>query len=90
MAQSAGQTLQQLNAQDISKTFERTLQVFQGNREQFPELLKDAGSFLLQYARKLSRPQLYLAAGIIAVGAVALAIKLADELEEGEVHEING
>ncbi|CAA9254461.1 MAG: hypothetical protein AVDCRST_MAG56-2143 [uncultured Cytophagales bacterium] len=88
MSQSAGQALKQLNAQDVSRTLERTMNVFQGNHEQFPELLKDAGSFLINHFRKLDRRQQYVALGVIAVGAVLLGVRLINQLEEGEVEEV--
>jgi hypothetical protein len=88
MSQSAAQTLKQLNPQDVSKTLERTMNVFQGNHEQFPELLKDAGSFLINHFRKLDRNQQYVALGVIALGAVLLGVRLINQLEEGEVEEV--
>jgi len=88
MSQSASQTLKQLNAQDVSKTLERTMNVFQGNHDQFPELLKDAGTFLINNFRKLDRRQQYVALGAIALGAVLLGIRLINQLEEGEVEEV--
>jgi hypothetical protein len=88
MSQSAAQTLKQLNPQDVSKTLERTMSVFQGNHEQFPELLKDAGSFLINHFRKLDRNQQYVALGVIALGAVLLGVRLINQLEEGEVEEV--
>ena len=88
MSQSAAQTLKQLNPQDVSKTLERTMNVFQGNHEQFPELLKDAGSFLINHFRKLDRNQQYVALGVIAIGAVLLGVRLINQLEEGEVEEV--
>jgi hypothetical protein len=88
MSQSAAQTLKQLNPQDVSKTLERTMNVFQGNHEQFPELLKDAGSFLINHFRKLDRNQQYVALGVIALGAVLLGVRLINQLEEGEIEEV--
>jgi hypothetical protein len=88
MSQSAAQTLKQLNPQDVSKTLERTMNVFQGNHEQFPELLKDAGSFLINHFRKLDRNQQYVALGVIALGAVLLGVRLINQLDEGEVEEV--
>jgi hypothetical protein len=88
MSQSAAQTLKQLNPQDVSKTLERTMNVFQGNHEQFPELLKDAGTFLINHFRKLDRNQQYVALGVIALGAVLLGVRLINQLEEGEVEEV--
>ncbi len=88
MSQSAAQTLKQLNPQDVSKTLERTMNVFQGNHEQFPELLKDAGTFLVYHFRKLDRNQQYVALGVIALGAVLLGVRLINQLEEGEVEEV--
>jgi hypothetical protein len=88
MSQSAAQALKQLNAQDVSKTLERTMNVFQGNHEQFPELLKDAGSFLINHFRKLDRNQQYVALGVIALGAVLLGVRLINQIDEGEVEEV--
>ncbi len=88
MSQSATQALKQLNPQDVSKTLERTMNVFQGNHDQFPELLKDAGTFLVNHFRKLDRNQQYVALGVIALGAVLLGVRLINQLEEGEVEEV--
>jgi hypothetical protein len=77
-----------LNAQDVSRTLERTMNVFRGDHEQFPELLKDAGSFLVNHFRKLDRTQQYVALGAIALGAVLLGVRLINQINEGEVEEI--
>lgn len=51
-----------VNPQDISKTFENALHLYRGNHDKLPELLRDAGTLLLKFSRRLSTPQLILAA----------------------------
>jgi tRNA U34 5-carboxymethylaminomethyl modifying enzyme MnmG/GidA len=85
-AQQASNALKQVNPQDLSKTFENALHLFQGKHDKLPELLADAGSMLIQNARKLSRTQVILAVGVMAVGAILVGLQLANEGETQDAH----
>ena len=73
-----------INPQDISKTFENALHLYRGNHDKLPELLKDAGTLLLKFSKKLSTPQLILAVGIVACGVALVAVNIARQQEEEE------
>lgn len=70
------------NPQDISKTFENALHLYRGNHDKLPELLRDAGTLLLKFSKKLSTPQLILAVGIVACGVALVAVNIAKQHEE--------
>lgn len=65
--------LQLLQPHDMSKTVESAMHVFQGRHEKLPELLHDVGNLVLKGARKMTTPQLILAAGAATIGAILVA-----------------
>lgn len=73
-----------INPQDISKTFENALHLYRGDHDKLPELLKDAGTLLLKFSKRLSTPQLILAVGIVACGVALVAVNIAKQNEEEE------
>lgn len=64
---------------DLSRTFENAIQVYQGQHDRLPELLKNAGSLLLKASRKLTTTQLVLAVGVLAVGVILVTQNIADK-----------
>lgn len=68
--------------QEISKTFENALHLYRGDHDKLPELLKDAGTLLIKFSRKLSTPQLILAIGVVACGVALVAVNIAKQHEE--------
>ncbi|QCR22772.1 hypothetical protein [Pontibacter sp. SGAir0037] len=65
--------LQLLQPHDMSKTVESAMHVVQGRHEKLPELLHDVGTLVIKGARKLSTPQLILAAGAATIAAILLS-----------------
>lgn len=78
------------NPQDISKTLENALHLYRGNHDKLPELLKDAGTLLLKFSKKLSTPQLILAVGIVACGVALVAVNIAKQEEEDQRKQAGG
>ncbi|QMU31296.1 hypothetical protein [Adhaeribacter radiodurans] len=74
-----------IQPEDLSKTFENVMHVFQqGNTERLPDLLQDAGNLLMKASRKLSTTQLVLAVAALAVGVIFVAKRVEAELEEND------
>lgn len=57
---------------DISRTIEHAMHVFQGRHEALPDLLKDAGTILTRFTRRFTPKQLVLAIGGLAVAAIVV------------------
>ncbi len=62
--------------QDLSRTVENAMNLFQGRHEALPELLKDAGTFLTRASKKFTPKQLILAVGGLAVAAILVVTYL--------------
>ncbi len=58
--------------QDISRTIEHAMNVFQGRHESLPELLKEAGSILTRVSKQFTPKQLVLTIGGLAVAAIVI------------------
>lgn len=56
--------------QDISRTIEHAMNVFQGRHESLPELLKEAGGILTRVSKKFTPKQMVLAVSGLAVAAI--------------------
>jgi len=70
---AAAGVLTMLQPQDMSRTVESALHVFQGNHDKLPELMQDVGHIILKATRKFTTTQLILTAGALTVGAILLS-----------------
>lgn len=90
MSQHHNDSLQILS-QDLTRTLENAVHFFQGKHENLPELLKDAGTLLVQASKKLTAKQVIIPISILAVGAIVWAtvhaIREAQEDEETQAKE---
>jgi hypothetical protein len=64
--------------------------LYRGNHDKLPELLRDAGTLLLKFSKRLSTPQLILAVGIVACGVALVAVNIAKQHEEENQRESGG
>lgn len=82
--QEAAGVLTMLHPQDMSRTVESALHVFQGNHEKLPELMQDVGHIILKAARRFTTTQLILTAGALTISAILIArySSAHDEYEE--------
>jgi hypothetical protein len=72
-----------LQPQDLSRAFENAIHVFKdGRHEKLPDLLQDTGHLLMKASKKLTRGQLVLAVAAIAVVAVFVVSRIADDDHE--------
>jgi hypothetical protein len=72
-----------LQPQDLSRAFENAIHVFKdGRHEKLPDLLQDTGHLLMKASKKLTRGQLVLAVAAIAVVAVFVVSRIADDAHE--------
>jgi hypothetical protein len=72
-----------LQPQDLSRAFENAIHVFKdGRHEKLPDLLQDTGHLLMKASKKLTRGQLVLAVAAIAVVAVFVVSRIADDDNE--------
>jgi hypothetical protein len=72
-----------LQPQDLSRAFENAMHVFKdGRHEKLPELLQDTGHLLMKASQRLTRRQLVLAVAAIAVVAVFVVSRIADDDED--------
>lgn len=76
--------------EDLNKTLENAMQVVQGKYEKLPDLLRDAGEFLLKSSKRLTKTQILLAVGVLAVGAAIIAINVANQPDEEEFEPYAG
>ena len=73
-----------LQPQDLSRAFENAMHVFKdGNHEKLPELLQDTGHLLMKASKKLTPRQLIMAVAAIAVVAIFVVSRVADDDSDG-------
>jgi len=66
------QQIEKILPEDIARTFESALNVFQGKHEHMDDLLKHGGTLLRKAARHFTSTQLIL--GIAALATVAVVV----------------
>ena len=64
--------VEQILPEDIARTFEAAVNVFQGKTEHMDDLLKNGGTLLRKAAHKFSPTQLILSVAAIAVVAIVV------------------
>ncbi len=64
--------IEQILPEDIARTFEAAVNVFQGKTEHMDDLLKNGGTLLRKAAHKFSPTQLILSVAAIAVVAIVV------------------
>lgn len=64
--------VEQILPEDIARTFEAAVNVFQGRTEHMDDLLKNGGTLLRKASRKFSPTQLILSVAAIAVVAIVV------------------
>jgi hypothetical protein len=67
--------------QDVSRTIEHAMNVFQGRHESLPELLKEAGSILTRVSKKFTPKQMVMVVGGLAVAAI-IVISLTESSDD--------
>ncbi|MDB5263117.1 MAG: hypothetical protein JWQ14_2398 [Adhaeribacter sp.] len=68
--------------QDLSRAFENAMHVFKdGRHDKLPDLLQDTGHLLMKASKKLTPRQLVLAVAAVAVVAVFVVSRIADDEE---------
>lgn len=68
--------------QDLSRAFENAMHVFKdGRHEKLPDLLQDTGHLLMKASKKLTPRQLVLAVAAVAVVAIFVVSRIADDEE---------
>ena len=64
--------VEQILPEDIARTFEAAVNVFQGKTEHMDDLLKNGGTLLRKASRNFSSTQLILSVAAIAVVAIVV------------------
>ncbi|MEJ7660728.1 MAG: hypothetical protein WKG07_14490 [Hymenobacter sp.] len=64
--------VEQILPEDIARTFEAAINVFQGKTEHMDDLLKNGGTLLRKASHKFSSTQLILSVAAIAVVAIVV------------------
>ena len=66
------QPLDKIQPEDIARTFEAAVNVFQGKAEHMDDLLKNGGTLLRKASKNFSPTQLIL--GVAAIAVVAIVV----------------
>lgn len=74
------QVVDKIQFQDVARTVEAAVNVFQGKTERMDDLLKEGGSLLRKASKNFSSTQLILTVAAVAVVAIVV-IKRATENE---------
>lgn len=74
------QPLDKIKFEDITRTIDAAMNVFQGKTERMDDLLKDGGTLLRKVSKKFSPTQLVLTVAALAVVSI-IAINRATENE---------
>ncbi len=78
---------QLLDAQELALAFENTMSVVQGHTEAIPDLLQNTGKILLKLSKRLSTTQMVLLVGSLTLGAVFLAKRAEEMLDDDNSDE---
>lgn len=73
------QQIEKILPEDIARTFESAVNVFQGKHEHMDDLLKHGGTLLRKAARSFTSTQLILGIAALAVVAVVVIDRATDE-----------
>jgi len=73
------QQVEKIDFQDIFRTVESAVNVFQGKTDQMDDLLKNGGTLLRKAATKFTSTQLILSVAAVAVVAIVVINKASHE-----------
>lgn len=73
------QQVEKIDFQDIIRTVESAVNVFQGKTEHMDDLLKNGGTLLRKAAKKFTSTQLILSVAAVAVVAIVVINRAAAE-----------
>jgi hypothetical protein len=73
------QQIEKIVPEDIARTFEAAVNVFQGKTEHMDDLLKNGGTLLRKASKNFSSTQLILSVAALAVVAIVVIKRTADE-----------
>lgn len=72
------QLIDKVQPEDIARTFEAAVNVFQGKTEHMDDLLKNGGTLLRKVSKNFSSTQLILAVAALAVVSIVVIKRAAD------------
>lgn len=73
------QQVDKIQPEDIARTFEAAVNVFQGKTEHMDDLLKNGGTLLRKASKNFSSTQLILAVAALAVVSIVVINKAAQD-----------
>jgi hypothetical protein len=73
------QQIEKILPEDIARTFEAAVNVFQGKTEHMDDLLKNGGTLLRKASKNFTPTQMILSVAAIAVVAIVVIKRAADE-----------
>jgi recombination associated protein RdgC len=73
------QQIEKIVPEDIARTFEAAVNVFQGKTEHMDDLLKNGGTLLRKASKNFSSTQLILSVAALAVVAIVVIKRAGDE-----------
>lgn len=73
------QQVEKILPEDIARTFEAAVNVFQGKSEHMDDLLKNGGTLLRKASKNFSPTQMILSVAAIAVVAIVVIKRASDE-----------
>ncbi|QKG58303.1 hypothetical protein GKZ68_17730 [Hymenobacter sp. BRD128] len=73
------QQIEKIMPEDIARTFEAAVNVFQGKTEHMDDLLKNGGTLLRKASKNFSSTQLVLSVAALAIVAIVVIKRAADE-----------
>ena len=75
------QLVDKVQPEDIARTFEAAVNVFQGKTEHMDDLLKNGGTLLRKVSKNFSSTQLILTVAALAVVSIVVVKRAADAAE---------
>ncbi len=73
------QLVDKIQPEDIARTFEAAVNVFQGKAEHMDDLLKNGGTLLRKVSKNFSSTQMILAVAALAVVSIVVIKRVADD-----------
>jgi recombination associated protein RdgC len=73
------QLVDKIQPEDIARTFEAAVNVFQGKAEHMDDLLKNGGTLLRKVSKNFSSTQMILAVAALAVVSIVVIKRAADD-----------
>jgi hypothetical protein len=73
------QQIEKVLPEDIARTFEAAVNVFQGKTDHMDDLLKNGGTLLRKVSKNFTSTQLILAVAALAVVSIVVIKKVADD-----------